>query len=245
MRASTASITSSGDVLRARYRRTSSPAGTKQISRLRSVTRSRAGDRRRRAHEGRPAAEHEPARHPLHRPYREIAEPHPGCEELERPDAEDDHELPAAVDATEQPEAVAVEDRRADHGLQQVVGEGHSSDGDQRTKWPAALAQEHHERGPAQRHEQIAPVVQRLADQHEVQQIPASREAPPHSERVQQRTDAKPDYSHSHVEGSRSHGAENTRLEETHSHQHQTGRLPEEMGDEIYGFRLESRWHSL
>src|SRR5258705_3019653 len=187
------------------------------MSRLVSVTRrSGAGDRRRRAEEARRPAENQPPGEPPPRPEGEVAEPCPGREQLERPDSDDDRELPGTVDATEESEAVAVEDRRADHGLQQVIREGHASHGGQRTKRPAALTKEHHERGPAQRHEEIAPVVQLLADQREVQEIPAGREAAPDSKRVEQSTDPEPECSHARVKGSRTHSAENASLEEAH-----------------------------
>src|SRR6266540_6880799 len=159
--------------------------------------RSDGGVHHRRTQEGRPSSVHDPARDPLHWPHGEVAEPYGGCEQLEGPDSHDDRELTRPVHAAEETKAMAVEDRRADHRLQQVVGEGHASYGRYWAKPPAALAEQHHEGRPAQRNEEITPVVELLADQGEIQQVPLRREAPPEPEGNQQRAETEPEDLHS------------------------------------------------
>ena len=192
-----------------------------------------------------PASVHEPAGQPFHRPHGEVAEPRGGRQQLERPDCHAHRELAGPIHSAEETKAVAVEDRGADHRLQQVVGEGHASHGRHRSKLPAALTEQHHEGHPAKRHEEIAPVVQLLADEDEVQEVPPRRVAPPESERDQHNTGPESEDRHTQIEGPGAGRTEDTQLEQRHADQHEARYLPEELGDEGHGLRLQRRRHPL
>src|SRR5262249_45182847 len=146
----------------------------------------------------------------------------------EGPDAHYDSELTSPVDSAEETKAVAVEDRRADHRLQQVVREGHSSHRRHRAKRPAAPAEQHHQGGPAQPHEENAPIVYQLAYHRVIQDLPLRREAPPEPKRSQQDAGAEPKGPHAQIEGARTRGAEDALLEQPHADRHEARHLPEE-----------------
>ena len=81
------------------------------------VARSGADDGGRRAQEARSSSEYEPAREPFHRSHGEISEPRGRRKQLEGPDSNDDGELARSIHIAEEPKAMTVEDRRANHRL--------------------------------------------------------------------------------------------------------------------------------
>src|SRR3984893_3802331 len=101
---------------------------------------------------GHRAAPGRPAPHPLERADREATGPPDRPGELDDPDPEHDQQLADPLHAREEPEAVPVEDRGAEDGLEQVVAERgptHRGDG---ARPPSRAAEEHHEDEPSDAH---------------------------------------------------------------------------------------------
>ena len=134
---------------------------------------------------------------------------------------------------------MAVEDRRAENGLQQIVRQGGPADGGERTGAAPerrGTARQHHEPDVAEADRDARPVVELLAEEERPER-PSALEVERDAEGLQREAGRDRHRDQRRVETRGAPRAEHLALEERHSDQHQAARAPDAPRDQ--GERLE------
>ena len=160
---------------------------------------------------------------PLGRAEAEVLEPDRADDELEDPDGQHDRGQSGAVDLAEEAEAIAVEERRADDRVGQVVGKGHAAHRGQPAGEPtdrAALHDQHEQPHVTQGHDQAAEHVVEDAAVHHVIDRELVLDQLDGVEDHQRQADSVAQADHPPVESPRPLGGEDPQLHQAHAHEH-------------------------
>src|SRR5215470_5151308 len=161
---------------------------------------------------------------PFQRPELEVTQPNRRDHELEYPNCYNNAELLSAWHFAEQSETVPVEDGRANNGLHDVVGKGHSA---HRCQLPSNTGQssgsrsEHHQTDPPEADQQAGPVVVKTPIEGGKADVPVMGKVNMNSVQGDWNAQKQGHSNQSCIQLRRGLSTEEPKLEESHTGQHQ------------------------
>ena len=168
--------------------------------------------------------------------------------QLEDPDRHDDADLTDSLHTTVQTETVAVEDRRAQDRLHQVIGQCHPPNGGKRVSQPSTgrdpVDPEHHT-DPRETDAETSPVVEQRSGEEEIGGIPIAQELTVDAVGDDGEPDGEADDGHPSVERHGTLCREHAEFVQGHADQHHASRTPHAPDEDDEQLHFQGHRHAM